>query len=79
MERYLGRYSDFCYAAVRLVAGFLFACQKAHAPRSFWPILNFGELAAFFSFFFLYVASKGSGKYSIDGWIARMRGARSRA
>ncbi len=36
-----------------------------HFPQSFWPILNKGELAALYSFIFLYIASRGDGKYSL--------------
>ena len=39
---------------------------QAHAPRGFWPITNGGELAALYSFVFLYIAAVGSGKFSID-------------
>jgi putative oxidoreductase len=38
----------------------------AHAPRGFWPVLNEGELAVLYAFTFLYVASRGSGKWSVD-------------
>lgn len=126
MERYLGRYSDVIYAALRIVSGFLFACHgarllfwgdgqselsdlerpvveiielgggsmialglkasipafiasgemavayfKVHAPLGFWPILNFGELATLFCFLFLYIASRGAGRFSIDAILAR--------
>lgn len=37
-----------------------------HAPGGFWPILNKGELAVLYCFLFLYVATRGSGPYSID-------------
>ncbi|HWI18887.1 MAG TPA: DoxX family protein [Vicinamibacterales bacterium] len=37
-----------------------------HATRGFWPILNGGELAALYCFIFLYFATVGSGKLSID-------------
>ena len=40
---------------------------SVHAPGGFWPILNGGELAAFYSFLFLYVAARGGGVFSIDG------------
>jgi putative oxidoreductase len=122
MDRVLAKYSTLIYAALRIVAGFLFACHgaqklfgvlgghaelsdpeglaagiieffggtmialgllssyaaflasgemavayfKAHAPRGFWPIMNFGELAALYSFLFLYLACRGSGSYSLD-------------
>ena len=38
----------------------------AHHPSSFWPIQNDGELAALYCFVFLYIASVGSGVWSID-------------
>jgi putative oxidoreductase len=37
-----------------------------HFPRGFWPILNNGELAVLYCFIFLYMASVGSGAWSID-------------
>ena len=39
---------------------------QAHAPRGFWPIANGGELAALYSFVFLYFAAVGSGRWSVD-------------
>jgi putative oxidoreductase len=38
----------------------------AHAPRGFFPLLNGGELAALYSFGFLYLAAAGAGPWSID-------------
>ena len=38
----------------------------AHAPQGFWPVLNRGELAALYSFVFLYLAVAGGGTWSID-------------
>ncbi|PPC95336.1 MAG: DoxX family protein [Methylotenera sp.] len=38
----------------------------AHAPEGPLPILNNGELAALYSFIFLYFAFAGSGKLSVD-------------
>jgi putative oxidoreductase len=129
MERWLGRYSEVCYALLRLVAGFLFAChgaQKlfgalgaearqtaplmltagvieffggvlvaiglaagwaafiasgqmavayvmAHAPNSFWPILNHGELAVLYCVVFLFIASRGSGRFSVEAMLKRGR------
>lgn len=43
-----------------------FAYFIAHAPRSFWPMLNGGELAVMWSFLFLYLAFAGGGQWSID-------------
>ena len=38
----------------------------AHAPRGFFPILNGGELAALYSFVYLYLAAAGGGPWSAD-------------
>ena len=38
----------------------------AHAPQSFFPILNGGELAALYCFVFLYIAAAGPGPWSLD-------------
>lgn len=38
----------------------------AHAPRGFWPIQNEGELAALYAFIFLYLATAGGGRWSLD-------------
>ena len=38
----------------------------AHYPRRFWPILNGGELAALYSFVFLYLFTAGPGPWSLD-------------
>jgi putative oxidoreductase len=43
-----------------------FAYFRAHAPRGFWPIMNRGELAVIYCFFFLFVAAHGSGRFSLD-------------
>ena len=39
----------------------------AHFPNGFWPIENNGELAVFYCFVFLYMATQGSGIWSVDG------------
>lgn len=43
-----------------------FAYFIVHAPQAFWPILNGGELAALFSFVFLYFSAAGAGAWSLD-------------
>jgi putative oxidoreductase len=43
-----------------------FAYFIAHAPQGFWPGANRGELAALYSFVFLYLAAAGGGPWSID-------------
>jgi len=61
--------------AIGLQAGFAafvasgqMACAyfMAHASGGFWPIVNKGELAVLYCFVFLYIASRGSGAYSVD-------------
>jgi putative oxidoreductase len=37
---------------------------QAHAPRGLWPIQNGGELAALYCFLFLYIATRGGGKWA---------------
>lgn len=127
MKRWLGKYSELLYAAMRLVIGLLFACHGAqklfgvlggqsqlsnplmlaagvvefaggllvalglwasyaafiasgemavayfmvHALRGFWPILNKGELAVLYCFVFLFIASKGSGSWSVDEIVGK--------
>ena len=44
---------------------------QAHFPQSIWPIENRGELAALFSFVFLFLAANGGGAYSLDGLLRR--------
>lgn len=38
----------------------------AHAGRSFWPLLNGGELATVYCFLFLFLAAAGAGPISLD-------------
>jgi putative oxidoreductase len=45
----------------------------AHAPQGFWPIANRGELAALYSFMFLYLAFAGGGEWSVDTLLRRAR------
>lgn len=42
-----------------------------HAPHGFWPIINKGELAVAYCFFFLFVAAHGAGPYSLDRMLRR--------
>ena len=48
-----------------------FAYFLAHAPKGFWPNLNGGELAALYSFVFLYLASVEPGAFSLDALLAK--------
>jgi putative oxidoreductase len=58
-------------AYTRIVAFILsgemaFAYFMAHAPRSFYPVVNGGELAVIYCFIFLYFAFSGGGPLSVD-------------
>ena len=44
----------------------------AHAPRSFYPLLNGGDLAITYCFIFLYLAVAGGGIWSLDTARRRM-------
>ena len=129
MERFLGKYSPYLYALLRIIAGFMFAMHgsqklfgmpgnkpsqpwasfigfagiiefvaglmialgllagyaafvasgqmavaffKQHFQvQAIWPILNGGELAVLYCFVFLYIASVGSGTWSVDRLLHR--------
>jgi putative oxidoreductase len=43
-----------------------FGYFMVHAPRSFFPLVNQGELAVVYCFIFLYIASRGAVKWGID-------------
>ncbi len=55
------RIAAFIASGEMAVAYFMF-----HAPRSFWPIVNRGEIVVAFCFFFLYIAARGAGRFSVD-------------
>lgn len=44
-----------------------FAYWMAHAPQSFYPVLNGGDAAILFCFVFLYLVFAGPGALSVDG------------
>lgn len=53
---------------------------QAHAPRSFWPILNGGEPVVLFCFLFLLFFAAGPGPFSLDAALfGRRRGHRASA
>ena len=63
----------FTRVAALITSGEMAAAYfKAHASRSFWPILNHGELAVLYCFVFIYICFRGAGPWSLDGLI-RMR------
>jgi putative oxidoreductase len=60
-------------------AGFITSGQMAaayfmmHSPGGFWPIVNKGELAVLYCFGFLYIASRGSGRMSVESLVRKRR------
>jgi putative oxidoreductase len=58
---YLTRPVAFILAGEMAVAYFM-----AHAPQSFFPILNGGEAAILFCFVFIYLVFAGAGDWSLD-------------
>ena len=59
-------YAAFIASGQMTVAYFM-----VHAPDGFWPIVNKGELAVLYCFVFLFIASKGSGSWSIDAIVRK--------
>jgi len=59
-------YAAFIASGEMAVAYFL-----VHFPRGFWPIVNGGERAVFYSFVFLYIASRGAVVWGIDRLLRR--------
>jgi putative oxidoreductase len=45
----------------------------AHAPKSFWPVVNQGDAAILFCFVFLYLVFAGPGPWSLDSLLRRSR------
>lgn len=41
----------------------------AHIPRGLWPILNQGESTALYSFIYLFLATAGGGRLSVDALL----------
>ena len=62
----LTRYAAFICSGEMAVAYFL-----VHQGMGPLPIVNMGERAAFYCFAFLYIASRGPGKLSVDDAIGK--------
>ena len=55
-----------------LLSGLMaFAYFIAHAPRSFFPILNGGDAAILYCFVFIYLVFAGGGPWSLDALRAK--------
>lgn len=63
------RPAAFLMSGMAAVAYFL-----AHAPNGFYPLVNKGELAALYSFVFLYLSFAGPGPWSVDAVRNKGRG-----
>lgn len=58
----------FTVPAAFLCSGMMaVAYFQVHLPRSVWPIQNGGELAALYCFLFLFISTRGGGKWSLGG------------
>jgi putative oxidoreductase len=66
----LTRLAAFISSGTMAVAYFM-----VHAPHNFFPIVNRGELAVFYCWFFLYVFFYGGGRWSIDALIGKGKAA----
>jgi putative oxidoreductase len=43
-----------------------FAFFLSHYPRGIWPVQNGGEPAVLYCFLFLYISTRGGGRFSLD-------------
>lgn len=50
-----------------------FAYFMAHAPQSFWPVLNGGDAAILYCFVFLFLVTAGPGRFAIDNLMGNER------
>lgn len=60
--------------ALILCGEMAYAYFTAHAPKSFWPVVNQGDPAILYCFIFLYLAAAGAGPVSVDRLMGK-RGA----
>lgn len=62
----------FTRPAAFIMAGFTaVAYFMVHAPKSFYPVVNGGELAAVYCFVFLYLIFAGGGPLSLDALLRK--------
>jgi putative oxidoreductase len=60
----IGRFTRW---AAFLCSGLMaFAYWMGHGTKALLPVINQGELAALYCFVFLYIASRGAGRWSVD-------------
>ena len=76
----LTRLAAFILCGEMAVAYFMVHVGGAPTPPAkFFPILNRGELALFYSWFFLFVVFYGAGRWSIDALIGKGKAATAAA
>ena len=63
------------FAAGEMAVGYF----MMHAKMGFFPIVNKGELAVAYCFFFLFVMFYGPGRWSIDATMCKRKGVASAA
>ncbi len=57
----------FTRSAAFIASGTMAAAYfMAHAPQSFWPVLNQGDAAILYCFIFFYLVFAGPGPWSLD-------------
>jgi putative oxidoreductase len=57
----------FTRPAAFILSGFMaVAYFMVHFPKSFFPVLNYGEPALLYCFVFLFLAAAGPGRWSVD-------------
>jgi putative oxidoreductase len=69
---FLTRLAAFISSGEMAVAYFMIHAANAPTPAAqFFPILNHGELAVFYGWFFCFVVFYGAGRWSIDALMSR--------
>jgi len=64
----------FTHLAAFIASGEMaFAYFISHAPRGGLPVQNDGEMAVALCFVFLYIATRGAGRFSVDAALGRAR------
>ena len=64
----------FTRVAAFIASGTMAAAYfMAHAPQSFWPIINQGDAAILFCFIFFYLVFAGPGSWSLDALFSSRR------
>lgn len=60
-------------AALIAAAEMVYAYFDVHFPRGPWPIQNEGELALLYLFGFLYISTRGGGRFGLDGRFGKRK------